>query len=89
MRQRPRIILRVRRDLGEGDVVGGVDEFAELAVRHWRAVDPERINADAVDWRFLNIVPVRTHTEFPAGHEDHVGERIRLRRFGPFGNVAL
>ena len=88
MRQRARIILRLRRDLGEGDVIRRVDELAELAVGHRRAVDPERVDVDAVDGRLLGIVLVRTHAELAARHEDHVGERIRLRRFDAFGNLA-
>ena len=89
VRQRARVILSPGRDLGEGDVVGGVDELTELAVRHRRAIDPEPVDADPMDRRFLRIVPVRAHAEFAARHEDHVGERIRLRRLDALGNLAL
>ena len=49
MRQRARIILRVGRNFGKGDVVGCLDEFVELPVRHRRAVDPELVHSDAVE----------------------------------------
>ena len=71
MRQRARIVLRVRRDLGESDVSGRVDEVAELAVGHRRLVDPERVDADAVRGRFLRIVPVRSHAKDAAGDTRH------------------
>ena len=88
-RQGARIVLRIRRNLGEGDVVRGVDELAELAVRHRRGVDPECADADPVDRRFLGIVPVRTHAELPRRNEDHLGERVLPRSLNASGNLAL
>ena len=88
VRQRARVILRPWRDLGEGDMLRCVDELAEMAVRHRRAVDPERVDVDPVDWRLLGIVLVRSHVELAPRHEDHVGTRIRLRRFDAVGNLA-
>ena len=79
MRQRARIIVRVRRNLGKGDVVGCLDEFLELPVCHRRSVHPERVNRDAVDRRLLRIVPVRAHAERAAGNEHHVGLTQTLR----------
>jgi hypothetical protein len=32
---------------------------------------------------------VRTHPEFRTWDEDHIGERIRLRRLDAFGNLAF
>ena len=89
VRQRARIVLRIRRDLGERDMVRGVDELAELAVRDRCAIDPEGADADAVYRRLFRIMPVRTHAEFPARHEDHVGERVLAPRLDAFGNLAL
>ena len=77
VRQDAGIVLRVGRDLGEGDVTGRVDEFLELPVRHRRAVDPEAVDRDAMNRRFLRIVPVRSHAERAAGDPDHV---LMIRR---------
>ena len=71
VRQRAGIVLRVGRDLGEGDVAGRLDEFAELPVRHRRAVDPEPVDRDAMDRRLFRIVPVGAHAEGAAGNEQH------------------
>ena len=76
MRQRARIIFRLRRDLGERHMLRRVDEFAELAVRHRRAVDPKSADANPVRWRFLRIVGVRAHAKVATRQEDHVGNRI-------------
>src|SRR5262249_11761290 len=86
VRQRARIILRLGLDLSEGDVAGGIDELAELSVRHRSAVDPEPIDPGAVDGRFLGVVLVGPHAEGPAGHPDHVSRRRRRpqsRRLDP------
>src|SRR5260370_4267958 len=69
--------------LREGDVTGRVYELAELAGRHRRAIDPERIDVDAVDGCFLGIVPVRSHAKRTARNPDHVRMGRRgLRRGG-------
>ena len=72
MRQRAGIVIRVGRDFREGDVAGRPHEILELPVRHGRAVDPEFFHRDAMDRRFLRIVPVRSHAERAAGNEEHV-----------------
>ena len=41
VRQSARIVLRIRRDLGEGDIAGRLHEIAEFAVGNWSPVDPE------------------------------------------------
>ena len=71
MRQRARIVLRVRGNLGKGHVAGRLDEFLELPVGDRRAVDPELVHRDAVDRRLFRIVPVRSHTERAAGNQNH------------------
>ena len=73
VRQRAGIVLRIGRDLGEGDVAGRVDEVLELPVGHRRAVDPEAVDGDAMDRRLFRIVLVRSHAERAAGNPDHVG----------------
>jgi hypothetical protein len=47
-------------------------EILELAVRHWRAVDQKSFDRDAMNRRFLRIMPVRSHAERAAGNEAHV-----------------
>ena len=58
MRERVRIVFGLGRQFGEGDIAGRVDEFAELAIGDGRPVHPEPIHGNAVDGRFLRIVPV-------------------------------
>jgi hypothetical protein len=58
MRQRARIILRVRRDLGEGDVAGLADKAPELGVGDRRIVDPEAVDLDAMGGLFLYVMTV-------------------------------
>ena len=72
VRQSARIIIRIWHDLGEGDIAGRIDEFAELAVCNWNAIDPERVDRHAMNWRLVRIVPVRSHAERTAGNPDHV-----------------
>ncbi len=71
VRQGAGIVLRVGRDFRDGDMTGGLDEVPELAVGDRRAVDPERIDADAMDRRLLGIMLVRPHAERAAGNPDH------------------
>jgi hypothetical protein len=73
VRQRAGIILRIGRDFGEGDIAGRLDEFAKPLVRHRRTIHPEAVNGDAMDRRFLGVMPVRSHAERAAGNEPHVG----------------
>jgi hypothetical protein len=86
MRQCAGIVVRIRPDLREGDVAGRLDESAEGAVGHRRAVDPERVDADAADGCFLGMVLVRPHAERAAGDEDHAG---RLTVFTSGGMSSL
>ena len=81
MRQRARIILRVGRNLGKGDVAGCFDEFAELPVRHRRAVHPERVHRDAMNRRLFRIMLIRAHAESAAGNAHHIRvARTRMRQ---------
>ena len=82
VRQRAWIVLRVRRDFGEGDVAGGADERLELPVGHRRAVDPEAIDRDAMDRRLFRVVPVRPHAERAAGDHDHARRTLFCMRGG-------
>jgi hypothetical protein len=80
MRQRARIIVRIRRNLGKGDVVGCLDEFLELPVGHSRPVHPKRVDRDAVDRRLFRIVFVGAHAKGAAGNAHHVRVTQTLRR---------
>src|SRR5215831_8107218 len=60
-----------------------VDEGLELSVRHWRAVDPEAIDRDAMRRRLLRIMVVGSHAERATGNPDHVTGQI-----GPLGAFA-
>jgi hypothetical protein len=73
VRQRARIILRLRCDLGKSDVTGRLDEFAKSPVRHWSGIHPEPVDRDTMDRRFFRIMLVRSHAERTAGNEPHVG----------------
>src|SRR5262249_5575066 len=80
VRQRAGIIVGVGLDLGEGDVAGRVDEVAELAVRHRRAVNPETVDGGAMDRRLFRIMLVRPHAERTTGYPDHVRKSRRSVR---------
>ena len=80
VRQRARIVLRVRRNLGKGDVAGCFDELLELAIRDRRAVHPEVVHRDAVNRCLLGIVPIRAHVKRTARHVEHTGIRRMLPR---------
>ena len=71
MREHSRIILGVRRDLGDGDVLGSPYEFPELPVRHGIAVHPETVHRDTVRRSFFGIMLVRSHAESATGYPDH------------------
>jgi hypothetical protein len=81
VRQRARIVLRVRLDLGEGDVAGRLHKLAELAVGDGRAIDPEAIDPHLMRRGFLRIVPVGAHAEGPALDPDHVLHSNRFVRW--------
>jgi hypothetical protein len=78
MRQRAWIILRIRRALGEGLMAGGAHKLLELPVCHRRAVDPETVDSDAMDWRLFGVMVVRSHAERAAWDPDHVLQRRLL-----------
>jgi len=80
MRQRARIILRVRGNLGKGDVACCLDEFLELPIRNRCAVHPELVYRDAVDRRLFRIVFVGAHAKGAAGNAHHVRVTQTLRR---------
>jgi hypothetical protein len=73
VRQSARIVLRLRRDLGEGDMARRPDELAEFAVCHWSVIDPERVDCHAMNRRLFCIMLVRPHPEGAAGNPDHIG----------------
>ena len=54
-----------------------VDELAELAIGHRRAVDPEAVDRDGVARRLVGIMPVRAHAEGAAGHAPVGMDRFR------------
>ena len=71
VREHSGIILRIGRDLGDGDVAGSLHELPELPVRHGMAVHPEAIHGDAMRRGFFRIMLVRAHAESAAGYPDH------------------
>jgi hypothetical protein len=79
LRERPGIVFRVGRDFSKRPVSGGADEFFELPVGDWGAVDPKAADADAADRRFLGIMPIGAHAERAAGYPNHVWRGCLLR----------
>src|SRR5262249_60226919 len=73
VRQRARIILGGRLALRKRDVTRCVDELAEFAIGHRRAIDPEAVHGNTVGRRLLRIVLARPHAERTAWYPDHVG----------------
>ncbi|GJE45161.1 hypothetical protein AEGHOMDF_4355 [Methylobacterium soli] len=73
VRQRARIILRIRPLLRDGHVAGRPHEGPELRIGDRGGVDPEPVDADPMDRRLLRVMPVRAHAERAARQEDHVG----------------
>src|SRR5262249_33273697 len=80
VRQRAGIVFWIRGNFGECLMSGGADEFLKLPVGHWRTVDPEAADSDAMDRRFFWIMFVRSHAERAAGNPDHVPLRRLLAR---------
>ena len=58
VREHPGIILRIRRNLGDGDVASSLDELPELAVRHRKAVHPKTVHRNSVRRCFFRIMLV-------------------------------
>ena len=71
VREHSGIILRIRRDLGNGDVAGSPYEFPELPVCHGMTVHPEAVHGDAMRRGFFGIMPVRSHAKSAAVYPDH------------------
>jgi len=63
VRKRARIIFRIGRDLGEGDIAGRPNELAKLAVRHRSAINPEAVDGHVMNRRLFRIMLVRPHAE--------------------------
>ena len=66
-----RIILRIRRDLGDGDVSRRAYEFSELPVGHRYAIHPEAVHGNPMCRSFFGIMLVRSHAESGTGYPDH------------------
>src|SRR5271167_3560347 len=67
------IVLRIRGDLGEGDMAGRPDELAEFAICNRSAINPEGVDSHPMDRRLFRVMLVRPHAEGAAGNPDHVG----------------
>ena len=71
VRQGAGVVLRIGRDLGEGDVTRLLDEFSEFAIGDRRAVHPEAVDGDAMNRCLFRIVLLRSHAKRTAGNPDH------------------
>jgi hypothetical protein len=60
----------VRRDLGDGEVPGGIGEGAEVSVGDLVAVEGDGVHRHLVDRCLLGVVTVRSHRE-RAARERH------------------
>ena len=58
MREHSGIILRIRRNLGDGDVPVALTNFLELPVCHRIAVHPKAVHRDAMRRGFFRIMLV-------------------------------
>src|SRR5260370_8252013 len=58
MRQSIRIVFRIGRNFGKDAVARRVPEFAQLPFYYRRPSHPESVHSDAMDRRFLRIMPV-------------------------------
>jgi hypothetical protein len=65
------MLLRIRRNFGEGDVARRLHEFHKLPISDGIAIHPERANGDAMSGGFFRIVFVRSHAKRTAGNEHH------------------
>ena len=70
-RQRTWIIRRIGGDLGKRDVASRLDEPEKSPVGDWCAINPETIDADAMDRPLVGIMLVRAHLEGAAGDKHH------------------
>ncbi len=84
LRQRARVLRRIRWDLAERHVAGGFDEAPELRVGDRCDVHPETIDMDPVRRRFLRVVMVRAHAVGTARNPDHARIRGLHRRYRDF-----
>src|SRR6516162_5018817 len=71
--QSARIVLRIRYELGEGDMPGRPDKLAKLAVGHRGAIDPEGADRHPMCRRLFRVMAVRPHAEGAAAKPDHIG----------------
>ena len=67
-------------NFGKGDVPSGADEFLELTVGHWRLINPEATDGDAMNRRLFGIMSIRSHAEGAARDEDHLGCTFAIHR---------
>ena len=79
VRQSARIVLRIWRDLGEGDMTGRPDKLAKPVICHRRAINPEAVDRYPMQWRFFRIILVRPHAKSTAGYPDHIAAVRALR----------
>jgi hypothetical protein len=67
----PRIVLGVRRDLGERDMACPSDEAAKVPICHRRLLDPKVVDARAVGASFFWVMAVGAHDKVAARNEHH------------------
>src|SRR5690606_13891871 len=73
VRQRSRILLRIRRDLCISLKSGVVDELAKLPIGDWHTVNPEIVHAHSMYRSLFGIVTIGPHAERATANETHVG----------------
>jgi hypothetical protein len=59
--QRAGVIGGVKRSFRNGHVSRLADELGVLTIGYGMSIDPEAVNLDFLDRRFLGIEPLRTH----------------------------
>ena len=69
------------------DVAGLGDEALVVAIRDGAAVDPEPVDADAMDRSLLRLELLRPHQELAARHPDHL-RAGGVRRGGCVGQLV-
>ena len=73
--RRAREVGRIERSLGHRRVTRGVDEGAELFVRHLVSLHPEPVDGDTMARCFLGLVTVRPHRERATRYPHDVSRR--------------
>src|SRR5215469_16698972 len=51
-----------------------------VAVGHWRLINPEATDGDAMNRRLFGIMSIRSHAEGAARDEDHLGCTFAIHR---------